>query len=189
MIDNTNTILLAESGDLEVYEGKEPAKTIPVQYIECCFNPTKYGSCCGNGIPTWKEDHNPEYYQWQSTKKVVKMAEGERDKLVSHISKGSIISAFKLTYPIDVSDFVTLKPTHKTPTDHFLGHLGEMELQGYFTPPPVDKEEETQEDLIRWAEIKSVEEGLDGSVYQPHFEDGFISAVKYIFENYTLKRR
>ena len=115
-MDNTNTILLTESGDLEVYDGKKPDR----------------------------QERYLAYIGWLSTKKVVKMAEGERDKLVSHISKGSIISAFKLTYPIDVSDIVTLKPTHKTPTDHFLGHLGEMELQCYFTPQPVDKEEETQ---------------------------------------------
>jgi len=130
---NTNTILLAESGDLEVYEGKEPAKTIPVQYIECCFNPTKYGSCCGNGIPTWKEDHNPEYYQWQSTKKLVKMAEEELYKMIDYLN----IWNKNVSYPIDVSDIVTEKDGL------------------YYFYPPVNKEDETQEkpQHILWVEV------------------------------------
>ncbi len=136
MIDNTNTILLAESGDLEVYEGKEPKMPKAYPKKDRLSVHANYIICTNH---------------WLSTKKIVKMAEEELYKMIDYLN----IWNKNVSYPIDVSDIVTLKPTHKTPTDHFLGHLGEMELQCYFTPQPVDKEEETQEEPqhILWVEV------------------------------------
>ena len=97
-----NTILLTESGDLEVYEGKKPEITDneSLSQLRCLNN--------------WLSQH----------KKVAKIAEGELGKLIFQL--GDTGSSF--TYPIDVSDIVTEKDGL------------------YYFSPPVDKEEETQEE-------------------------------------------
>lgn len=38
----------------------------------------------------------------------------------------------------------------------------------------------SKEDAQCWASLKSTEAGLDGSMYQKHFEDGFIVAVDWV---------
>lgn len=59
--------------DKNPYGEKEPNSTVIVETtgtkIGCCGNLTKYGSCCGNGIPEpyqdYSEDINPEWIAWQ----------------------------------------------------------------------------------------------------------------------------
>ena len=66
MTNTTKTILLTESGDLEVYEGKRPEE----QEVD-------------------KQTLYPRNYhdikQWLSTKRTVKMAEGEIKKLSEYV--------------------------------------------------------------------------------------------------------
>lgn len=107
MTNNTNTILLTESGDLEVYEGNRPNR----------------------------KERYLAYIAWLSTKKVVKIKYSEFVKLTNYLHNEKT----GFTYPIDVSDIVTLKEEQ--------GKYFPV-LWGYFTPPPVDKEEETQEKLL-----------------------------------------
>lgn len=43
-----------------------------------------------------------------------------------------------------------------------------------------------KKDVESWASLKSIEAGLDGSVYQKPFEDGFISAIDFVKKRFTL---
>lgn len=156
-----NTILLTKSGDLEVYEGKRPRGD---------------SAELDDGFAYRIE-------RWLSTKKIVKMAKEELYKMIDYLN----IWNKNVSYPIDVSDIVTLKPTHKTPTDHFLGHLGEMELQCYFTPQPVDKEEETQEKSVRELAKESFDKYCPE--YKTHAFAWHIWKKAFDIANITLKRR
>ena len=45
-----------------------------------------------------------------------------------------------------------------------------------------------KKDAKCWAELKSTEAGLDGSVYQRSFKDGFVSGIEYC-QNISIKDR
>lgn len=122
---NTNTILLTESGDLEVYEGDKPEKRTADNFA----NWDEVTEC------EIENEHRLSY--WLSTKKVVKMSERELERLVDHLDLWNK----EIESPIDVSDFVT----EKDGLYHF--------------SPPVDKEEETQEN-DRMKVIKECQEEL-----------------------------
>lgn len=161
---NTNTILLTESGDLEVYKGKRP---VVHDYINQDGSHWKFAEECDQAL----------YEKWLSTKKIVKMAEGERPKLSRYIFVTGMWND-KRSFPIDVSDIVTLKVICKNCGE--LGLCGDgcykAETLGYFTPPPVDKEEETQEEPqhILWVEVLKMIEN---------------NKAAHLMKYFTIKRR
>ena len=68
-MDNTNTILLTESGDLEVYEGKRP---VVHDYINQDGSHWKFAEECDQAL----------YEKWLSTKKIVRWLMGSLGKYV-----------------------------------------------------------------------------------------------------------
>jgi len=85
MTNTTQTIYLTESGDLEVYEGKRPEEFVN------SLNMTIL---------------NPELHHWLSTKRTVKMAQGELYKTTIYLLKPT---GSNYVYPADVSDIVEIR--------------------------------------------------------------------------------
>lgn len=114
MTNTTQTILLLESGDLEVYDYKRPEKS--------------------DGL---LDNFNAVYSQWLSTKRTVKMGQGESTKLYVYLFNMDISSHS----PIDVSDIVEVLPT-------ICSGFGECTCDhlGYFKEPV--REGESQMDML-----------------------------------------
>jgi len=83
MTNTTQTILLTESGDLDVYDYRKPEKS--------------------DGL---LDNFNAVYNHWLSTKRTVKMAEGHRKLLLAQLYDTGI---GEISYPIDVSDIVEIR--------------------------------------------------------------------------------
>lgn len=112
MINNPNTILLLESGDLEVYQGKDPRRYYHSGY----------------------QNEGPEVlHEWLSTKRIVKMAQGEKRKLAEHLDNtGKFPIDFPVMSPIDVSDIVEILPDKKISHGKFAKNI---DMLGYFKEP------------------------------------------------------
>lgn len=123
----TKTILLTESGDLEVYEGKRPEEQSTWIKVDDHTN-----------VMETRRNYESRLKSWLSTKQTVKMAEGESDKLFSYLTlyRRIRLSRYK-NYPIDVSDIVY-----------------EHEGLGYFKEPVVDKIDAGKLDLYTLKSIK-----------------------------------
>jgi len=94
-MDNTQTILLLESGDLEVYEGKRPEELMPSNSLD-------YDDYMNTG-----HDNYMNTQEWLSTKQTVKLAEGEVHKLMDYLLLTKNI--LQVTAPVDVSEIVEIR--------------------------------------------------------------------------------
>lgn len=120
MTNNPNTILLLESGDLEVYQGKDPRRYYHSGY----------------------QNEGPEVlHEWLSTKRIVKMAQGEEYKTRYYVFEYSTPS-----YPIDVSDIVEILPDKKISHGKFAKNI---DMLGYFKEP-------VRDDYEVWQELKDL---------------------------------
>lgn len=174
MTNKTNTILLTESGDLEVYDGKRP--------VWQSINTRDWDTA-----DLAEKRHNKSVNKWLSTKRIVKMAEGECDKLRKYVFVSKRWDD-KRSFPIDVSDIVEIKT---------LTFMHEQVALGFFKPP-VDKEGEViWESELRqlfknrsdcYADTGTFENDgsyREGDVIQAMTEDRFIEVLNAL----TIKRK
>jgi len=87
---NTKTILLTESGDLEVYEGKSPER----QSVD---------NRDWDAAELYEANYESRLKSWLSTKQTVKIKYSEFIKLTNYLHNQNHVPFY---YPVDVSDIV-----------------------------------------------------------------------------------
>ena len=147
---NTNTILLLESGDLEVYEGRKPSDGS--MFYKRHSEGLNWGDYLLN--------------KWLSTKRTVKMAQGEYKKLMTYFVKTMTVTDY---YPIDVSDIVEIR-----------------DGLGYFKEPV--REGESQEDIIM-AVIELYLEARRSHDPMDSWKDTLNNCIQEIKSNFKINRK